>query len=57
MNDPIKEAHQLQQRAKEEGVDVFEILNREAEANPPQGPENPFLDKDGKPYHDTPEED
>jgi hypothetical protein len=57
MTDPFLEAKRLQQAAEEEGVDVFEILNREAEVNPPEGPENPYLDEEGKPYHDTPEED
>jgi hypothetical protein len=37
-------------------TDPFEILNKELEANPVAGPENPFLDENGQPYHDTPEE-
>jgi hypothetical protein len=36
-------------------TDPFEILNKELEANPAEGPENPYLDEEGKPYHDTPE--
>ncbi len=56
MSDPIKEALQLQQQAKEEGVDPFEIINRELKAEELEGYENPFLDENGKPYHDRPEE-
>jgi hypothetical protein len=54
MNDPIKEALQLQQKAKELGVDVFELINKDVTELPD---DNPFLDEEGKPYHDTPEED
>jgi hypothetical protein len=54
MPDPIKEALQLQKQAKAQGVDVLELINQELTELPE---DNPFLDKDGKPYHDTPEED
>lgn len=39
-----------------DGIDLLEILNKEIEEHPAQGPENPYLDEDGKPYHDRPEE-
>lgn len=51
----IEEALDLQKRAKEEGVDTLEIINREMSTQELEGYENPFLDEEGKPYHDTPE--
>lgn len=55
MTDPILEALQIQRRAKEEGVDPFEIISRELKEEELKGYDNPFLDEQGNPYHDTPE--
>jgi hypothetical protein len=52
-SNPFEEARLLQIQAAQEGVDPFEILNREP---PAEGPENPFLGEKGEPYHDRPEE-
>lgn len=57
MTDPILEARQLQERARAEGVDVFELINRERTEENLEGYENPFLDENGEPFHDRPEED
>lgn len=60
MTDPFLEARQLQEQAKAEGVDVFEILAREQKETPKlEVEENPFIDVDenGVKYHDRPERD